>query len=114
MPDNPRLKNSRSKDFKYIYSNGIGAQIGGGEATLIFGIKEDPSVQDDVLLEEIAVIMTIPTLKILSVTLSQIIENIERASNTKIPYDEQKFAALRKIIEDSTPTSSPTVSAPPS
>ena len=116
MAENPRSKNTRSKDFRYIYTNGLGAQIGGNEVILIFGIKEDQTIQDNKLQEEVGVIMTHATAKTLAVTLNKVIENYEKATGNNILVDPAAINQVEKAIEEATkrPTASSTSSPPPS
>jgi hypothetical protein len=52
-------------------SYGLLAQFGGNDVTLVFGIKEDQVSQDGKLREEIGVIMTPVTAKMMALTLTR-------------------------------------------
>ena len=98
MTNNPRLKNTQSKDFRYVYANGIAVQSGPGETVLIFGIKEDMASQTESILEEVAVILSLQTVKVLAMTLTTIVDAIE-SSGQIIQYDEEKFRKIQEVIK---------------
>ncbi len=100
MNGNPRSKNTRSKDFRYVYANGIGMQFGDNDVTLVFGVKEDPTDIEEKMMEEVAIFLTPSTAKALSMSLAAIIEQAEK-SGGKIPIDQSKMDNLLKVIAES-------------
>jgi hypothetical protein len=104
MVDNPRLRNTRSKDFRYVYANGLGAQYGGNEFILIFGIKEDTSPTDGKIMEEVGVVMTANTVKNLAISLTKMIEHLELTTGTKIPVEQDKLDIIEKTLKEAAAT----------
>lgn len=92
----PVSKNSRSKDFRYIFANGIGVRFNDNDVTLIFGVKEGDS-DEEAVLEEVGVILTPKTAKLLAETLSQVIQNFEQTTGVTLPTNE----AFLKSLEES-------------
>jgi hypothetical protein len=90
--------NTRSKDFRYIYTNGLQLQIGTGDVTILFGIKEDQSDPEDKILEEVGVVMTLLSAKLLAYTLSKLLEQVEKTSGSPIPLDPAKIVALETFL----------------
>jgi hypothetical protein len=88
----------RTKDFRYIYSNGQKISFSGNEVILVFGIKEDPSTADDNILEEVGVAMTLATAKLLAVTLTRTVEHFESTNKTVILVDQTRIENLEKIL----------------
>jgi hypothetical protein len=79
---------------------------------LSFGLKENPQDNDTEIVNEIAVIMLPTTLKFLAQSLTKLVEFMEKASGTEIPFDASKIAALEKAMSEATISS--TASPPPS
>lgn len=90
--------NNRSPDFRYVYANGVKMQFTPNDVMLFFGIKEDPSATEDVLLEQIAIAMNPATAKILAHTLTRTIEHFETTTNIQIPVDKAKLEGLENIL----------------
>lgn len=109
-------ENTRAKDFRYIYSNGIKLQFSQNEVMLFFGIKEDPTSQEDSLFEQVSVVMSPASAKLLAVTLTRTIEHFESSTHVQIPVDQAKLEYLERILEavGSPVKASPTASPPPS
>jgi len=99
MSENPRLNNARSKDFRYVYTNGITAQFGGHDFTLVFGIKEWQTSNDGKLFEEVGVVMTPTTAKMLAITLTKAVENFEKSSGNVILVDKAILGVIDKFVE---------------
>lgn len=94
-----REKNQKSKDFRYIYANGIVTQFGGNDVTLIFGIKENQSALDNSMNEEVGVIMTPTTAKMLAISLTKLIEGFEKQSKSMIPVNPELSEALDQAVK---------------
>ena len=54
---------NRSKDFRYVFVNAFGVRLGDNDVTLTLGMTEGGDPED--MLEEVAVVMTPRTLKII-------------------------------------------------
>lgn len=91
-------KSPRSKDFRYIYANGIGLQFNGAELMLMFGVKEDFSNKDNIMLEEVGVIMAASSAKLLGLMIAGAVEASEKASGQAIPVDETKLRSLQDML----------------
>jgi hypothetical protein len=89
------MTNQRMPDFKYIYANGFGVQFGGVEFMLSFGIKE--SVVSDDITEQVGVILTPSSVKLLSVLLTKFVSAIE-AESGEIPLDASKVAKVDEAL----------------
>ena len=54
---------NRSKDFRYVFVNAFGVRLGDNDVTLTLGMHEGGDPED--MLEEVAVVMTPRTLKVI-------------------------------------------------
>jgi len=98
VAESPRSKNARSKDFRYIYANGLAVQFGNNDVALIFGVKEDQATNDEHILEEVAVMMTPLTAKNLAISLTKIIEHFEMTSGVVIPIEQAKIDSIDNAL----------------
>lgn len=57
------MDKKRSKDFRYVFINAFGLRLGDNDVTLTLGMHEGGDPED--MLEEVAVVMTPRTLKII-------------------------------------------------
>ena len=90
---------SRSDDFRYVYSNSFGLVFSGGEATIKFGFVEDPTSPTDSVREEVAVVLTHVSLKVLAFSLTKTIEAYEASNKVTIPLEKSKIEELERTIE---------------
>lgn len=102
MSENPRAKNTRSSEFRYVYANGMGVQFGGSDVTLVFGIKENPASPDDKIMEEVAVIMTHVTAKHFALSLAKMITHVEQANGKVIPVENENLDKLERFLNEIT------------
>ena len=66
---------NRSKDFRYVFINAFGARVGDNDLTLTLGMHEGGDPKD--MLEEVAVVMTPRTLKIMLNNLDNALKALE-------------------------------------
>ncbi len=66
---------NRSKDFRYVFVNAFGVRLGENDVTLTLGMHEGGDPQD--MLEEVAVVMTPRTLKIILNNLDNALKALE-------------------------------------
>ena len=69
------MDKNQSKDFRYVYTNAFSVRLGDNDITLLFGMHEGGDPQD--MLEEVAVVMTPRTLKILLNNLGNALQALE-------------------------------------
>ena len=92
------IKNERSKDFRYVYANGMKMQFGPIDVILTFGIKEDLASSEEAIFEEVGIVLTPVTAKLLAMSLTRTIEHVEKTSNIEIPIDPAKSAYVDNIL----------------
>lgn len=95
---NSRDENTRTKDFRYIYANGLALQFSGSDVMLVFGNKEDQGNPNQKFLEEIGVMMTHVTAKALSQTLVQVIEHYEKTTGVIIPIEQARKDRVEAML----------------
>ena len=66
---------NRSKDFRYVFANTFAVRLGDNDLTITFGMAEGKDPED--MLEEVAVVMTPRTLKIILNNLGNAFEAFE-------------------------------------
>jgi len=66
---------NRSKDFRYVFVNAFGVRLGDNDVTLTLGMHEGGDPKD--MLEEVAVVMTPRTLKIILNNLGNALKALE-------------------------------------
>ena len=66
---------NRSKDFRYVFINAFGLRFSDNDVTLALGLHEGGDPKD--MLEEVAVVMTPRTMKIIVNNLSNVIDQFE-------------------------------------
>ena len=66
---------NRSKDFRYIFANAFALRFSDNDVTLTLGMHEGGDPED--MLEEVAVVMTPRTMKIIVNNISNVIEQFE-------------------------------------
>lgn len=88
----------KAPEFRYIYSNGFGIRFGDNEVTVLFGIDESAQPNDGLIYEQVGVVMTHRTLKMLLSALGTTLESFERDfGEVKVP--EGKLAKLEETIQ---------------
>lgn len=90
--------NQKSKDFRFVYANGLAIQFG-NEVMMLFGIREDQSVSGEDMLEEVGIVMTPMTAKALAISLSKTIDHFERSNNVQIPVDASKMGSIDEMLK---------------
>ncbi len=79
-----------SKDFRYVYTNAYGVRLSDNDVTIRFGIHDGGDPED--MLQEVAIIMTPRTLKIMLNGLNNALKGIE-AELGEIPVPPEKLAS---------------------
>ena len=79
---------NRSKDFRYVFVNAFGVRLGDNDVTLTLGMHEGGDPQD--MLEEVAVVMTPRTLKIILNNLDNALKALESQVG-EIPVPPEKL-----------------------
>ncbi len=100
---------NRSKDFRYVFVNAFGVRLGDNDVTLTLGMHEGGDPQD--MLEEVAVVMTPRTLKIILNNLNNALKAFESHIGEipvppgKLPssFDEMIKAGLAAVEVVETP-----------
>ena len=88
---------TRSKDFRYVYANAFALRLGDNDVTLILGMSEGGASEE--ILEEVAVVMTPRTLKIILNNLGNALKSFESHVG-EIPVPPEKFlSSFDKMIE---------------
>ena len=81
---------NRSKDFRYVYANAFSVRLGDNDITLTLGMHDGGDPED--MLEEVAVVMTPRTLKIMLGNLGNALEAMESRTG-EIPVPPGKILA---------------------
>jgi len=84
------MDKNQSKDFRYVFANAFGLRMGENDLTLTFGMHEGGDPKD--MLEEVAVVMTPRTLKIILNNLGNALKALE-AQTGEIPVEPGKLAS---------------------
>ena len=92
--------NTRSSEFRFVFSDTPTIQFMGSQAILTFGILRNPANPNDGAEEQVAVVMTGVGLKALSYSMNRIIESFETTSGSVIPVPDQLVQMVDKIIAD--------------
>ncbi len=79
---------NRSKDFRYVFVNAFGVRLGENDLTLTLGMHEGGDPQD--MLEEVAVVMTPRTLKVILNNLNNALEAMESQLG-EVPVPREKL-----------------------
>ena len=66
---------NRSKDFRYVFANAFALRLGDNDVTLTLGMHEGGDPED--MLEEVAVVMTPRTLKVILNNLDNALKALE-------------------------------------
>ena len=91
---------NRSPDFKFIFANAIGFGLNDNEARIIFSLTEDiDSNNVESALEQVGVVMTHTTLRLLQTIVTESLSRYEEASGRKIALPDDKLAAIRATLE---------------
>ncbi|HTR11793.1 MAG TPA: hypothetical protein VMI72_00715, partial [Roseiarcus sp.] len=98
--------NTRSREFRFVFSDTTAIQFMGNQAILTFGVVRNPANPDDGAEEQIAVAMTSVGLKSLSYSLNRIIDNFEKTTGSVIPLPDSLIQTIDQAIE-SAPKSAP-------
>ena len=87
---------NRSKDFRYVFINAYGLRFSDNDVTLTLGMHEGGDPKD--MMEEVAVVMTPRTLKIIMNNIQNVITRFE-SDVGEIPVPPGKLAAsLEEMI----------------
>ncbi|UDL91701.1 hypothetical protein LGH82_10950 [Mesorhizobium sp. PAMC28654] len=98
-PPTQTLANKQSPDFKYIYSNAYVIQMTSNEAVIKFGINEDASRPNETILEQVAIVTNLVSIKMLVGILSETIKKFEDDNKITIPYSkDQADDILKKMV----------------
>ena len=109
MPDAPKVtrKTARNRDFRIVFANAIRLRLGDNECGITFVMETDDETGNIVLEDQIQVVMTPRSLKILQLTLNHAMTELERAIGP-ITLAPEKMAELEKALASAQakPTSS--------
>lgn len=95
---------NRSPDFRYLFANTLGFTWSDNDCKLLFGIDEGNGIEN--ALEQVGIILTHRTAKLLAGHLSTIIEGYEKHAGIEIPYDVEKGDGLKKTLDEINQSSS--------
>ena len=101
MPDAPKLKTIRSRDFRIVFSNGARLRLGDNDAGITFLIETDDEAGTMVHEDQVQVLMTPRSLKILQLSLNHAMSELERAVGP-IALAPEKLAELEKAFQAAT------------
>ena len=88
---------NRSKDFRYVFINAYGLRFSDNDVTLTLGMLEGGDPKD--MMEEVAVVMTPRTLKIIMNNIQNVIAQFE-SDVGEIPVPPSKIpSSLAEMIE---------------
>ncbi len=88
---------NRSKDFRYVFVNAIGVRLSDNDVTLTLGMHDGGDPKD--MLEEVAIVMTPKTLKIMLNDLGNVLNALESQIG-EIPVPPAKLpSSLDEMIE---------------
>lgn len=90
--------NTRSNDFRVVYSDTIGLQFNPHQTILTFSIAHDLRDPKKGGEEQVAVAMTPVQVKALAKTLTLLVENLEKQANAPIPFNNQVIENLQKAL----------------
>lgn len=91
---------NRSKDFRYVFVNAFGVRLGDNDITLTLGMHEGGDPEE--MLEEVAVVMTPRTLKIILNSVGNALNALESQIG-EISVPPGKFpSSFEEMIESGT------------
>ena len=93
------MDEKRSPNFRYIYANGVALNFNGNECILKFGMKDDPNTPDESMYEEVAIVLSPATAKLIGTLLVKVIAAAEVLSGNAIVIDQTKIASIDEAIE---------------
>jgi hypothetical protein len=94
-------ENTRSKDFRYIHVNALSVQFNGEEMILRLGVSEDLGQTEGTFFEEIALVMSATSAKLIGETLSTVVASFEKTNNTTIPVAASALKTVQAALEQS-------------
>ncbi len=92
------MRENQSKDFRYVYANAFSVRLGDNDVTLVVGMLEAGEPSKDIL-EEVAIVMTPRTLKIMLNNLDNALKAFESKVG-EIPVPSGKLlSSFDEMIE---------------
>lgn len=91
----------RSENFRWVFTNALGIQLSENEALITVGFAQDVTKPVESNVEEVGIIMTPRTAKLLMHVLQNAIGSWEKAHNTQIPIAPEKLAEIEKAMQTS-------------
>jgi hypothetical protein len=85
-----------ARDFRYVYANTLGIAGSNHDFQIAFGIDADITSPGSKVQQQVTVILTHNSAKLLAATLSQLVETIERQVGP-IPLAEDKLALAQTV-----------------
>lgn len=82
---------TRSSDFRWVYANGFHMQVNENEMLIGLGVTEDISNPATSISEQVGVVMTLRSAKLLGKTICDAIANYETAQGIEIPLSPTNF-----------------------
>jgi hypothetical protein len=95
-----KKKTVRSRDFKTIFSNGIRMRVGDNDAGITFLIETDDENGTLIFEDQVQILMTPKTLKVLQMVLSHSISELERIIGP-ITLAPEKQAEIERNLANS-------------
>lgn len=98
---------TRTPEFRYVFANTLGFGLTDNEARIVFAMAEDLTKPEDAI-EQVGVVLSHRTLKLMAYIIDQAIQSYEDATKTVIPLDQAKMDALKasmlvsKIVPEKT------------
>ncbi|CAH2397687.1 hypothetical protein MES5069_180040 [Mesorhizobium escarrei] len=91
---------TRAPDFKFIPASSIGIRFSDNDSIITFGVEDESS--DSKIYEQVSIVMSHKTLKLLGQVIQQTIDHYEQVSGTTIFFDPTKLEALKQAQQSST------------
>lgn len=91
-------ENTRSQDFRIVFSNTFSIVFGPTEIQLTCGIQKNPGTNDTTMEEQVGLVITHPSAKLLTKMLSLLIADFEEHSGKEIPLDPGKIKKIEDTI----------------
>jgi hypothetical protein len=91
-------KNTRSSDFRFVFSDTSGVQFAVNQAIVTFSIQHNPADLTEGAEEQVAVAMTGVALKALAYSVNRIIDHYEKTSGAVIPLPDGISETMDKAV----------------
>jgi hypothetical protein len=105
MPDTPKRKTIRSRDFRIVFSNGARLRVGDNDCGITFLLETDDETGALIHEDQVQVAMTTKSLKILQLSINHVVADLERVIGP-ITLAPEKMAELEANLRAASITKS--------